>query len=469
MNTQPITYLFPFEKVPYGSKIILYGFGNVGKDYYSQLAHSTYCDVVAIMDGNNKKFENTNFEGKVCTINELSKILFDFIVVASMRPRVILEIVALLQQRGISQEKIICPDNFAPIYRTECIASPASDDVPSFSQDRINIAMLLGGGFGDYIVTLKVFEILTKEVPTCRIDIAYRGNQRHFAECVYARQKNLGIIFNEKLYDVVCEKYDLAITVEHFWIIDHWNKDRVLMLAPMLCEKIETILREYETYCGDVARDKRYGIFMRRCIFWGLNRYTALGHRGIFPVNNKRVHIVLEEWAQKAYRELQLPSNYITMNYGAGVIQVKIWPLEYMGRLAKLIHEKYTSIDIVQIGSNDAPHIDGMDRYVLGSDLEIVKYILKHSILHIDCEGGLVHLATQLGAKCCVLAGPTPMEYYGYEENINIVSEVCKECDDVYPTWEKKCMRGFEQPECMYSITPEVVLERTAEYLNGII
>ena len=64
----------------------------------------------------------------------------------------------------------------------------------------------------------------------------------------------------------------------------------------------------------------------------------------------------------------------------------------------------------------------------MGESLELVKYVLKGSLLHIDCDSGLVHLATQLGTKCVVLFGQTSVWYFGYEQNINIVSKVCNSC-----------------------------------------
>lgn len=42
-----MTNMFPFDKVPKDSKIILYGAGMVGKEFYLQIWQTKYCDVVA--------------------------------------------------------------------------------------------------------------------------------------------------------------------------------------------------------------------------------------------------------------------------------------------------------------------------------------------------------------------------------------------------------------------------------------
>ena len=93
-------------------------------------------------------------------------------------------------------------------------------------------------------------------------------------------------------------------------------------------------------------------------------------------------------------------------------------------------------------------------------------HVLKNTLFHLDIEGGLVHIATQLGTKCIVLFGPTVKEYYGYEENINISVGTCHNCWGLY-TDVNRCARGMAEPECMYSIQPELVMGYVDEYLGG--
>ena len=81
-------------------------------------------------------------------------------------------------------------------------------------------------------------------------------------------------------------------------------------------------------------------------------------------------------------------------------------------------------------------------------------------------EGGLVHLATNLGTKCVVLFSPTQPNIYAYPNNINIVYATCNGCYGLYENGYA-CARGLEKPECMYSITPEMVMEKIAEYIDS--
>lgn len=54
-------YLFPFARIPYGSRIILYGAGDVGTQYYRQIMESNYCDVMVWMDGDAERYKKMGF------------------------------------------------------------------------------------------------------------------------------------------------------------------------------------------------------------------------------------------------------------------------------------------------------------------------------------------------------------------------------------------------------------------------
>ena len=76
--------------------------------------------------------------------------------------------------------------------------------------------------------------------------------------------------------------------------------------------------------------------------------------------------------------------------------------------------------------------------------------------------------ATQLGTKCIVLFGPTVREYYGYEQNINIQAGNCHNCWGLYSD-VNRCARDLKEPECMYAITPDMVMRHLEEYMDSIL
>ena len=109
--------------------------------------------------------------------------------------------------------------------------------------------------------------------------------------------------------------------------------------------------------------------------------------------------------------------------------------------------------------------MDGVNKVCFGERLELVAWILKGSVLHVDIEGGLVHVASQLKTKCAVLFGPTPIQYFGYENNINITRGNCQNCYGMYLDINA-CARDMKEPECMYKILPEDVMDEIAEYME---
>lgn len=99
-------YLFPFGSIQYGSRIILYGAGDVGTQYYRQLMESNYCDVVVWIDREAEKYKELGFqvkkENEVC----LDDINAEYIIIAINNDMAAKDIIYKLRQSG-NQKKII--------------------------------------------------------------------------------------------------------------------------------------------------------------------------------------------------------------------------------------------------------------------------------------------------------------------------------------------------------------------------
>lgn len=82
INENRINYIFPFEYVTSGSKIVLYAAGNVGTEFYNQLVKTKFCSILAWVDKNIrcKKINNENIEIQLTDSIDYS--LCDFVVVA---------------------------------------------------------------------------------------------------------------------------------------------------------------------------------------------------------------------------------------------------------------------------------------------------------------------------------------------------------------------------------------------------
>ena len=337
--------------------------------------------------------------------------------------------------------------------------------------DILYISFYPTGGFGDYIISSKLLDEISKIVP-CKIDV-YCENVT-FGKAVYEGREKVEIFPINTFYSQMW-KYDLALKVEHFIHIEKQNANKIAKINPIFMDKLNKLGHGYRTYYPDVEQQWfRENIHFRRCEIKGINRWTELSHEGIFKIEDQKTWIPMREEYKKRLQELGLnEKKYITLNRGAdsmgrSKMQTKVWPLEHYNDFVMLFKNQYPDIEIVQVGASGNAKIRGVDKYILGESLEVTKWILKGSILHLDCEGGLVHLATQLDTKCAVVFGPTPKHFYEYPQNINMVYEGCNNCMGTHPEWAFECYKGLSEPECMYKVTPEIVMKNIKSYMDSI-
>ncbi len=106
-------FLFPFEKIPRGSRIALYGAGNVGQEFYRQLVHGQYATVAVWVD------QNCRGPGmaEVRHPDVLHQAVFDYVVVAVSSPQYLKEITGRLAgEYQVAGEKIIAVDSYRYKY-----------------------------------------------------------------------------------------------------------------------------------------------------------------------------------------------------------------------------------------------------------------------------------------------------------------------------------------------------------------
>lgn len=98
-------YLFPFDKIDKGSKIILYGAGRVGYTYYKQLSALDYCTVVDWIDKFYEQCQDSPVD--IHGIEALDSVTYDYIVVANANSLVKQEIIKELCAKKIPDNKIV--------------------------------------------------------------------------------------------------------------------------------------------------------------------------------------------------------------------------------------------------------------------------------------------------------------------------------------------------------------------------
>lgn len=99
-------YIFPYEKIQKGSKVAIYGAGEIGKAYKYQIEKNKFCRLVAWTDTNWEAKEDI-FRKMMVSPTELTRIKADYIVVAVQDERSKKEIETILLMLGIDEKRII--------------------------------------------------------------------------------------------------------------------------------------------------------------------------------------------------------------------------------------------------------------------------------------------------------------------------------------------------------------------------
>lgn len=332
----------------------------------------------------------------------------------------------------------------------------------------LRIAVAEGGGIGDslFVLTyLKEFrKLFNRPVVIDFYTRAYQAFQNFpfINKCMpYSQQHCM-------------DDYDVYIVSRRFYIVCKLDEDKTRFFS----EKFYDFCK-WCRYLTDEVLVGEYNdnLFSQYALLFGKNRLEQANVAGILPID--RTTPKYFQWDENEFGILQKygleEQKYITIcravdaKYGNS--HPKLWPLAYYRQLVDKIKKKYPEVKLVQIGSGNVyGEIDGVDVCLVGqTTLEQSKVILKYSMLHIDGEGGLVHMKNFLNGCSVVMFGPTNPDIFGYSQNYNLRSSVCtKPCEWVIRGWTEGCMRGFDVPLCMQFLLPEAVFEKVCEHMSSL-
>ena len=316
----------------------------------------------------------------------------------------------------------------------------------------LRISIYLGGALGDYIVYLRFVDEISS-ICACSVDLFL--DRIEFAMYVYGDRKNITIIHDAQncLFNNSYMEYDLAVHLDHGLTLKHCNLGAIREKAPdfyVTACKITEYARAHQLNIAN--QSERESVILRRAKFLGETKWSKLSCGGAVDMDAMYSNLLLNPDLLPALDRYQVRDQaYITVNYGAdknmgGTAQTKVLPFDTVIMFVQEFKKQYPDILVVQTGVKDSMMIPGADRYAFHCRLGETAVLLKHSMCHIDSEGGLVHMASQLSTPCVVSFGPTPVYYYGYPRNHNIVASTCHDCMSTTPQWSKVCPRGMQVP-----------------------
>jgi len=346
------------------------------------------------------------------------------------------------------------------------------------SEKTLRIAVRLWGGLGDVLISSAWMKELYRRIDaSIEIDI-FVPSRCQFIFLLMPYKHNF---FEGNLYDTVVG-YDLKLDINTQRVqITNWAPYRILDKDKYIYSIMSEIIN-FNSKHDKFLRDYPYSNdrFMNYMSKKGRNRWSVLNIDEAFDFDQAKGLLHLDIFKYNVLNELGLNGkHYVTIHAGCDITckeqkQVKLWMLEHYTALCELIKKRYPKVLLVLLGTEYSLPIVNVDVNTSASPLSMEEclIVLKHSLLHIDAESGLVHMRRQLRGKSIVLFGPTPITYFGYPENININTPFhCSNCQWLTDNWFFECVNtglGYPAP-CMQAIDPEMVMLNVEKYMDSVL
>jgi ADP-heptose:LPS heptosyltransferase len=327
------------------------------------------------------------------------------------------------------------------------------------------IAIRVSGGIGDYVVIARFLRDLAAQTEEFRFDVFCPNPS--VADWVFGPLPQFNRSYNEFLFWRLNQMYALALQINQFVILQE-DTARWKELAPYnsLNRVLGTIMRSR----GDIEVCVDHHPFLdnhlaQKAVFMNLRRENFLHGMARIRYGGPAYPLACDLGVA---RKFGLPARYITINNGfdagfviTGRVATKCYP--YSDELLLLFKQRYPDVAVVQIGGCTSTPIALADfNLVERTTLKEAAGVLSGAMLHIDNEGGLVHIATCLGVRSAVIFGPTSLDYFAYPGNINLAPPVCGNCWWVNGTWMDLCPRGYGNPRCMHEHRPQAIVDAIA-------
>lgn len=102
---QEMSAYFPLDKIHPKSKVVLYGAGKIGQEYWRQNSLYHFCDIVSWVDMKYESYQLGYYDVKNPEL--IKSMTFDFIIIAVDNYYIAKEIINYLKELGIEEEKMV--------------------------------------------------------------------------------------------------------------------------------------------------------------------------------------------------------------------------------------------------------------------------------------------------------------------------------------------------------------------------
>jgi hypothetical protein len=331
------------------------------------------------------------------------------------------------------------------------------------------LAFKVTGGLGDCLVIARFLRDLAAQSGGFDFDIyATQPAQAHWA---FRSVEGLRDCHEAAVFDVAHTNYDLAGRINQFLTFEAdsavWHR---LQSRPALVQAARGAIR-FRPKIEPFIQNHPYmdGYLAQRAVYANRGRRDFLHAITDTQYGGDRLDLAVPEGI--AQRHGLARGRYITIHNGfdpnfftTKATATKCYP--HFGAVVALLRKKWPELRFVQIGVGTSQKLPEVDLDLLNqTSMQDAAGLIRDALLHIDNEGGLVHLARCLGVNSCVVFGPTPSNYFGYAGNINIDPAFCGGCWWNNETWMDQCPRGYPAARCMAEQPPQAVAGAIDRYL----
>lgn len=334
-----------------------------------------------------------------------------------------------------------------------------SDDVSSrFSSSKksneILIAFKSNGANANVLIHLNLIKKLLDKVSCPELKVVFFGGMdKEFNDAVF---KNLSFIYSfhesTELREDDYSYYDAVVELDLFADVVRANFEKIHAISLELYQ----ILFGWFTFKNNELYSNMFKLRPKlHCNIykWGmLNGKNCLDIADVDNVLNIEQEYSFdidtnETKTTKLLKSLNLENQkFITIQRPKCINNSTLSvPDSILENAISLLKTQFNNLKVVQVGmdyDDSCSVLKGVDAYLVGkTSWEDVKILLNNALYHVDIDSDLVHLRKALkSGPSIVLFGPTPVEFWGYNDNINISSEGCHNCMELTDNWRMKCL-----------------------------
>jgi hypothetical protein len=308
------------------------------------------------------------------------------------------------------------------------------------------VAFRISGGIGDHLIAARYIRDLLAAVGDFKFDIyscrpgvvswifsQFKGFHECYDEAFTWKRRNGHYPLSMWIISFV-----VAYSESANWMRVNASARRLVDVCASLqtfSPKIDVFIEHYPLLDGALGQ---------AAVFMNLNRHTFLQGMSGIKYGGSRLPVAMERSALTRFGLDK--QRYVTIHngfdaeeanhVGAGRAATKCYP--HFAELVAHFRSAFPGIYVVQLGTKTSKPVPTADLNLIGcTSLPETAAILESAALHIDNES---------------------VDYFAYEENINVRPTFCGGCWWTKADWLRNCPRGFDGPRCLIEQPPQTIV-----------